>query len=169
MSQKVCESMKKIILMCLGLFILFAGCANKEAAQTAAIANPWSTWDSIKEAEEACGFSFGLPDVIAESFTATEFRTMMGELIEVVYCDEDFEVCIRKSKGEDQDILGDYNRYETCNEENRNGAAITTYFNSSNSAMKQLISHQGYSWSLVAANGFWGDSNEDFLRAILQA
>ena len=164
--------MKRIvltILLCLGIFALFAGCASKKEPQTVAIANPWSTWDSIKEAENATGFSFGLPDVIADSYIATEFRTMNGELVEVVYCDGDFEVCIRKAKDERQDISGDYNQYETCNEERRNDITIITYGNSEKAALKQLIYCQGYSWSMIAPNGYWGDSNEDFLRSIMES
>ena len=167
--------MKKMIptiLLCLSIVVLFAGCSNQETAQPkesqmVAIANPWSNWDSMEEAEAATGFSFGLPEVIAESFTATEFRTMNGELMEVVYFDGDFEVCIRKAKGENQDISGDYNQYESCTEENRDGAAIATYYNSANKAVKQIISYDGYSWSLMAPNGYWGDSNEDFVNGIL--
>ena len=162
------KKLTSIILLCLGVAAILAGCANQQAAPSVAIANPWSTWNSIQEAEAAVGCSFGLPEVIAGSYNATEFRTMNNKLIEVVYSDGDFQVCIRKETGENQDVSGDYNQYETCSEENRSGAAITTYFNSGNGAKKQLISHQGYSWSLVASNGYWGDSNEDFLQAIME-
>ena len=80
--------------------------------------------------------------------------------------DGDFEICIRKQKGEGQDISGDYNKYETCTETSHNGGTITNYHNSNNNAVKQLISYKGYSWSLVAPNGYWGDSNWDFIGGI---
>lgn len=160
-----------VILLGLSMFAVFAGCGNQAAeqekkSQTTAIANPWSDWDSIAEAEEAVGFSFGLPEVIADSYQAVSIRTMNNELIEVVYRDESFEVCVRKQQGEGQDISGDYNQYDTCTQKDSNGGTITNCHNSNNNAVKQLISYKGYSWSLVAPNGCWGDSNWDFVSRI---
>ena len=163
-----------IILLCCTISAIFAGCGNQAVAQeqisqTTAIGNPWSDWDSIEEAESVIGFSFGLPEVIADSYNAVSIRTLNNELIEVKYSYEDFEICIRKQKGEGQDISGDYNSYETCTEtSDTSGAVIINHQNSSSSAMKQLISYDGYSWSLVASNGFWEDSNGDFLNKILE-
>lgn len=162
-----------IILLCCIVSAIFAGCGNQtveqeQISQTTAIGNPWSDWDSIGEAESVVGFSFGLPEVIADSYNAVSIRTLNNELIEVVYCDESFEVCVRKQKGEGQDISGDYNEYETCTETNHNGGTITNYHNSDNNAVKQLISYKGYSWSLVAPNGYWGDSNWDFVSKICE-
>ena len=159
------------LLICLILFAVCVGCGKQMAEQEqtspmVAIGNPWSDWDSIEEAEAVVGFSFGLPEVIADSYTAVSIRTLNKELIEVVYRDESFEVRVRKQKGEGQDISGDYNKYETCTEENYNGGTITNYRNSTNDAVKQLISYKGYSGSLVAPNGCWGDSNWDFVSKI---
>ena len=160
-----------IILLCCIVSSIFAGCGNQTVAQeqisqTTAIGNPWSDWESIEEAESVIGFSFGLPEVIADSYNAVSIRTLNNELIEVVYRDEGFEVCVRKKKGEGQDISGDYNKYETCTETNHNGGLITNYHNADNNAVKQIISYKGYSWSLVAPNGCWGDSNWDFVSKI---
>ena len=160
-----------ILLLCFMISVIFTSCGNQtvtqeQTSQKTAIGNPWSDWDSIEEAESVIGFSFGLPEMIADSYHAVSIRTLNKELIEVVYRDEDFEVCIRKQKGEGQDISGDYNEYETCTETNHNGGTITTYQNSDHPAMRQLISYEGYSWSLVAPNGYWGDSNWDFLSQI---
>ena len=162
-----------VILFCL-VSAVFAGCGSQKAeqeliSQNTMIANPWSSWDSIAEAEATTGFTFGLPEVIADKYTVFSVRTMNNELIEVKYGYEDFEICIRKQKGEGQDISGDYNSYETCTEtSHQSGAMIITHQNSSSSAMKQLINYDGYSWSLVASNGFWEDSNGDFLNKILE-
>lgn len=159
-----------ILLFCI-ISAIFAGCGNQTVeqehiSQTTAIGNPWSDWNSIEEAEFFVGFSFGLPEVIAESYHAVSVRTLNKELIQVVYRDGDYEVCVRKQLGEGQDISGDYNQYEFCTQTNHNGGTITNYHNSTNNAVKQLISYQGFSWSLVAPNGCWGDSNWDFLSKI---
>lgn len=160
-----------LILLCCMISSIFAGCGNQtvakeQIAQTTMIGNPWSDWNSIEEAEAVVGFSFGLPEEIADHYHAMSIRTLNKELIEVVYCDENSEVCVRKQKGEGQDISGDYNKYETCTQTNHNGGTITNYHNSNNHALKQLISYNGYSWSLVAPNGCWGDSNWDFVSKI---
>ena len=165
--------MKKIIsviLLCLILSAVCVGCGSQKAAQrqTTAIANPWSDWASIPEAESAVGFSFGLPEVIADNYSAVTVRTLNKDLMEVVYRDEAYEVCVRKQKGAGQDISGDYNQYETCTETTLNGGTIVTYHNGNTAATKQLISYQGYSWSLVAPNGYRGDSNVDFVNRILE-
>ena len=160
-----------LVLLCLIPFAVCVGCGTQSAkqeqtSQTAMIGNPWSDWDSIEAAESAVGFSFGLPEVIADSYRAVSIRTLNGELIEVLYRDEGFEVRVRKQKGEGQDISGDYNKYETCTEKSYSGATITNFHNANNDAVKQLISHNGCSWSLVAPNGYWGDSNWDFVSKI---
>ena len=159
------------ILLCLMLSAICAGCGNQkaeqaQASQTTMIGNPWSDWDSIEKAESAIGFSFGLPEVIADRYHAVSIRTLNHELIEVVYLDEGFEVCVRKQAGEGQDISGDYNHYETCTETNLNGGTMTSYHNSTNQAVKQLISYNGYSWSLVAPNGYRDGSDSAFLSQI---
>ena len=168
------KHMKKfisIILLCVMVFMVLAGCGkqasgNEQSSQSAAIANPWSDWASVEEAEAAVGFSFGLPEVIADNFTAAVFRTMNDELIEIVYRDQDAEICVRKKAGEGQDLSGDYNQYETCTEEAFDGGTVAYYSNSGNNAVKLLVSYQGYSWSLVAADGWGEDSDWDFVKEI---
>lgn len=162
------------ILVCMVFPLLLVGCGTTKAeeenvSQTTQIGNPWSSWSSAEEAELAVGFSFGLPDVIADTYTADAFRTMNNELLEVVYRDGDSEIRVRKQKGEGQDISGDYNTYEFCDEQNMNGGTVTSWHNSDNNAVKQLVSYQGYSWSLVASDGWWGDANLDFLNCVWES
>lgn len=162
-----------LLLLCLAASVSVTGCGNMNVEETEGvgitqIANPWSQWSSIQEAEEAVGFSFGIPEVIADKYTADKISTMNNELIQVTYLYEDFEVCVRKIKGEEQDISGDYNEYESCQEEDYNGGTVTSYYNANNNAVKIIVSYQGYSWSLVMPNGYDGDYYEDFLNQIIQ-
>ena len=163
MKKSVC-----VILLCLIACVVCAGCGDKTADQglSATMGNPWSDWSSIGEAESAVGFSFGLPEVVADSYNAAHISTMNNELIQIVYRDGDFEVCVRKQKGEDQDISGDYTEYDISAESAREGGVIKTYRNFDNNAVRQLISYDGYSWSLVASNGYRGDTNDAFLNLI---
>ena len=151
------------ILVCLLVCAIFVGCKKQPTAQYVGMANPWTDWSSLDEAEAAVGFSFGLPEVIADSYTAANFRTMNKELLEIIYRDADSQICIRKQKGEDQDISGDYNEYDTCTEENIGSCKIIRYRDSQSGAVKQLISYAGYSWSLVTTDCSW-----DLAASILQ-
>ena len=169
--------MKKVavmILICLAVFSSIIGCAATKAAQepqkqTTAIGNPWSDWDCLQDAEAAVGFSLGLPEMIGGSYTAEAFRTMKGALLEVIYRDGEYEVRVRKQKGEGQDISGDYTQYDTGTEEPIEDGTMTTWRDSASGAVKQIISCQGYSWSLTAPNGYWGDSNADFVNQIIKS
>ena len=159
--------MRKFIFLLMLIALLICGCGKQEIqSQTTFIGNPWSDWASMAEAEAAVGFPFGLPEVLGESFTATAYRTMNGELMEVIYRDGDSEIRVRKQVGEGQDISGDYNQYDTCTEETVPGGTLTHYHNSDSNALKQIISCNGYSWSVTASDGFPGDSNRDFLNVI---
>ena len=166
--NKIYEKNDAIILLCFAVPFLIIGCETQKESQMVQIGNPWSEWNSIGEAEAATRFSFGLPNSIADCYTASEFRTMNNEMIEVIYTDPDgkSEVCVRKQKGEGQDISGDYNEYQGCSEKNYHGGNVTVYNNSLNSSVKVLVSYQGYSWSLVAPNGFLGESDQDFLNLL---
>jgi len=171
--RKIC-----IILVALVLSMLFLGCAITDDTQqsdhaNAELPNPWDEWSSLEDAEKAVGFEFGLPAVITDSYKSDSFRTLNNELIEVVYHDGKYEVTIRKQKGEGQDISGDYNEYLEQNKEERSGAIIEWFWGLSDNRTsynpsKVLIDHNGFSWSLVAPKGYWGDSAEDFIVAILK-
>ena len=167
------KNIVSIILLCFVLFGVLVGCGNqtsesKQTSQSVAIANPWSNWGTMEEAEAAVGFSFGLPEVIADNFTVAAFRTMNNELLEVIYRDDESEIRVRKQTGEGQDISGDYNQYDICTEESIDGGTFIYYHNSGNSAVKQLVSYDGYSWSLVAPNGYGDDSDWNFVRMLQQ-
>ena len=160
-----------IILLSIAICAVFVGCGNEKAETTAPVAfigNPWSDWDSIGEAESAAGFSFGIPETITDTCKADAFRTMNNEMIEIIYHDGDSEVRVRKQKGEGQDISGDYNEYDTCTEESFGEGKITTYRNNDGGAMKQIISYNGYSWSVTAQSGYSEDTNEAFLDKIME-
>ena len=133
--------------------------------------NPWTDWNSVTEAENAAGFSFGLPETIEGSYVAESYRTMSGEtpIIEVTYADEDWTVVVRKAPGEGRDISGIYDHNDIQTGE-RHGEQITYYrqHDSKSSSLKIVISDDGYSWSVYAPNGFWGGSCDSFLISIFE-
>ena len=165
-----------VILIVLILTTVLASCGNQSSqpennvgAETQ-LANPWTDWESLAKAETAVGFSFGLPETIADSYKAESFRTMNDELIEVTYRDDDYEVVVRKAKSNSklgEDISGDYNNYEKVDQRNRFGANTVHYYHENGGPMKTIINYEGYAWSLVAPKGYWGDSSSDFFTSIL--
>ena len=147
-----------MLLFCL-IIITATGCGKTEVQESApsqalTMGNPWKSFETMKEAEEAVGFSFGLSENILESYQAVSFRAMNGELMEVLYQNGDFEVCVRKKVGAGEDISGDYNKYDTTSETKVNDATITYYRNEKTPAQRHVISYQEFSWSLVAPNGY---------------
>ena len=97
------------------------------AYESAQIANPWIDAESLEEAEEAAGFTIGIPEA-EEPYTTLIYRAMEGEMLEIIFveyegseegddAEEDDDgneykegFRIRKARGED-DISGDYNTY----------------------------------------------------------
>ena len=129
----------------------------------------------MQEAENAIGVEFGMPETIEGSYIAESFRTLEAEtpIIEVTYIDSDWTVVVRKAPGEGRDIseIYDYDTIE-ISEDQGNGKPIVYYRNkdtkSEKWSLKILVDHDGYSWSVYAPNGFWGDSGDGFLIAIFE-
>ena len=158
------------LLLCL----LLAGCSTKSEAFSAhstdtftQIANPWKDYASLAEAEAACGLTFPIPETVAGSYVAEVFRVMNGELLEVRYRDGDFSVTVRMQAGEGQDLSGVYGVSENEQSYETDGAVIIEKY--INGGILQLISKDGYSYSLYAPNQYWGDSNREFLQYLYNA
>ena len=161
-----------LILLCL----LLCGCGTTAPTDTSAptstepenlmIGNPWVSYDSMEEAEEAVGFDFTLPETVAGSYQAESFRVMAGTLMEVMYRDDAFLVTVRQQPGEGQDISGDYRTYDSITVTETDKATIT--FKSNGTEWLHLISCNGYSYSMYAPNKFWGDSCNDFTTLLTQ-
>jgi hypothetical protein len=131
------------------------------------LANPWKDYVSLEEAEAASGLDFPMPETIADSYVAESFRVMNSQLLEVRYRDGDFPVTVRMQTGEGQDLSGVYGEFENPHTFEVNGATIKVM--SIDAGVLQLISKDGYSYSLHAPNDYWGDSNIEFLQYIYDA
>ena len=81
----------------------------KESEEVVGMANPWTEYASLEEAEAAAGFKFPQPkwDV---SFDTVTYRAMDG-VIEVVYSQDDGQVMTLRKGADETDISGDYNAY----------------------------------------------------------
>ena len=166
--------MKKLLLLA-AVLCLLNGCGKEPEPEYVTMGNPWNSFETLAEAEEFIGFSFGLPEMVAGSYEAEIFRAMKGaaEVLEVTYQDDDFTVMVRKSPGEGQDIAGVYGYESAGDSQLWDGAGYTTYRETESKsepcALYMTADHDGYSWSVYAPNGFWGDSAQDFLTGIFES
>ena len=167
--------MRNIILPIL-LCLLMAGCGREiSPAETAVpateallqIGNPWKDYSSLEEAEAASGLDFPMPETIAGSYVAESFRVMNGQLLEVRYRDDTIEVNVRMQSGEGQDLSGVYGEFEREQTFQVDGAVVVV--KDIDGGVVQLISKDGYSYSLYAPNHYWGDSNIEFLQYLYDA
>lgn len=95
---------------------------EEPAADNTQIPNPWQEYNTVAEAAEATGISFGDPEKLG-SFKVSYVQAMNG-IIEVRYSDGSSEICVRKGEGTD-DISGDYNVYKNVSEKQIGGNTVT--------------------------------------------
>lgn len=85
--------------------------ASPDAPMSMQMANPWSDFDSLEEAEADAGVEITLPKSY-QGFNHRIYRSMQGEMLEVIYQDADGQEGFRIRKSHDAgDISGDYNSY----------------------------------------------------------
>lgn len=162
--------MRKMMILILVCLVMTACSEKSIPAETTAtttevstqLANPWKDYASLEEAEAASGLDFPMPETIAGSYAAESFRVMNGELLEVRYRDGEFPVTVRMQTGEGQDLSGVYGKFENEQTFQADGAVIIVKH--IDGGILQLISRDGYSYSLYAPNHYWGDSNIEFLQ-----
>lgn len=90
------------------------------------IPNPFEEVSTLKEAEEKAGFSFSVPDSI-DGYEDPVIRVESGDpMIELIYytSDEKKEIRIRKAIGDDN-ISGDYTRYDESETRQINSCSVT--------------------------------------------
>ena len=86
--------------------------ASADAPMSMQIANPWSEFDSLEEAEADAGVEITLPESY-QGFDHRIYRAMHRQMIEVIYQDADGREGFRIRKSRDfGNISGDYTRYD---------------------------------------------------------
>ena len=171
--------MKKNLVFVLALALAatlgIAACATKtETAKTdtegsaatasTGVANPWSDYATIEEAEKAAGFSITVPDTI-DGYERDAIRAMDADMIEVRYTNGTDEVNIRKSidayDGDNSGVYGDY----TMVDEEVDGHEVDI-------ATEGTLSYvatwtvDGYSYSVYASAGMARDALLDIVAKV---
>lgn len=86
--------------------------ASADAPMSMQIANPWSEFNSLEEAEADAGVEITLPESY-QGFNHRIYRAMHRQMIEAIYQDADGREGFRIRKSRDfGNISGDYTRYD---------------------------------------------------------
>ena len=158
--------MKKTLPLLLCLLLILTGCGKAPAPigesgtsetdpppGTVGIANPWTEHDTLETAEKAVSFTLSAPEEIA-GYDAPIYRTLSGELLEILYPAENGEIRIRKQAATDEvgnDISGDYNEYEEYAAIAAAGEnASVTVSGNGGMASKAIWTVNGYAYSITA-------------------
>lgn len=110
--------LKRLFAVLLALLTLCA-CQGGEPdfTETVMVVNPFSTHDTLAEAEKAADITLTLPEDLAncENIVYRAANNDDLQLIEVICELNEGKVCIRKGVSE-EDISGVYNTYSVCTE-----------------------------------------------------
>lgn len=96
---------------------------NGAEGETTQIPNPIVEYKTIEEAQKVVGFGFKVPEEV-KGFENKNISVISDELMQVIYSNDNNEVCVRKAKGS-EDISGDYNVYKNVSTEKINGCDVT--------------------------------------------
>ena len=142
-----------IFLICL---LLLSGCGTMsrndatEPAGQLQLGNPWKSYETLHDAESACGLDFPVPEAIADTYPANIFRVMNGSLLEVTYTKDDSKITVRMQAGSDSDISGVYDNFGYVETTVVSGASVTE--KQSENCRVYLIQKDGYTYSVYASD-----------------
>lgn len=92
------------ILLVLILVFASAGCAASEPAVTASPGSGLREYDDYNEMAQALGFD--MPRIEGAGYVPESYAVIDGEIGQIIYSNDDFEVNIRAAKNENTDISG---------------------------------------------------------------
>lgn len=118
------------------------------------IPNPWKDYTSVKEAEDAAGFSVKLPKKI-NGYTKDAIQAIDGSILQVIYKNGDKEILIRKALvSQGKDISGDYNAYDVTKKVTVKGKQGKVTIKGTDKKKKLAVwSNKTYSYSLYTSAG----------------
>lgn len=130
------------------------------------IPNPWKEYTSVKDAENAVGFSVKLPKKIS-GYTKDMIQAVDGLVLQVFYKNGDKEVLIRKALvSQGKDISGDYNVYDVTKKVSVKGKKGKVTIKGTEKKKNLAVWSDGtYSYSLYTSAGM---SQKALIRLVKQ-
>ena len=130
------------------------------------VTNPFVTYQSLEEAQEAAGFTLSVPESF-EGAGRREIAVIDGRIIDVTYLDgEDNRVLtIRKGTGE-EDISGDYNEYPQEDVTELEGLSVTVRGDGKRIFLA-LWQEGGYSYAVSFDDGGTQDQLQEIMKFVM--
>lgn len=157
--------MKKLISFMLGTVMLLSltACGNNQD-QSVQSPNPFTECTTMEEAAQIAGFDLSVPDSI-DGIEKSAIRVNKdGKLFEVIYDGEDEKIVIRKAES-NEDVSGDYTKYEQVNAVNIGNKEVTMKGNSDNISVA-LWKNEDYSYSIASSTGLSKTTMTDLVHAV---
>lgn len=131
------------------------------------VTNPFVTYQSLEEAQEAAGFTLSVPESF-EGAGRREIAVIDGRIIDVTYLDgEDNRVLtIRKGTGE-EDISGDYNEYPQEDVTELEGLSVTVRGDGERIFLA-LWQEKGYSYAVSFDDGGTQDQLKEIMKTVMR-
>ena len=142
-----------VLLICMMILSACAGEAPKAAAEPVGqlqLANPWKSYDSLTDAENASGLTFPIPENIPIGYAVESYRVMSDSLLEVTYLNGDTEITVRMKAGQDPDISGVYENFTETETFDQDGASIIR--KQAEDCLVYLICSDSHSFSIYATS-----------------
>ena len=122
--------MKKLIYMILICLIVLSACAGDVSTEPAEpvgqvqLANPWKNYDTLADAEHACGLTYPVPENVPAGYAVESHAVMSNRLLEITYRNGEREITVRMQSGDDPDISGVYETFLSTETTLQNGASV---------------------------------------------
>ncbi len=142
--------------------------ASSDAPMGMQIANPWSDFNTLEEAEADADVELTLPESY-QHFDHRIYRAMHGEMIEVIYQDADGQEGFRIRKSHDVgDISGDYTSYAQEKTLTSGGRSVTIRGNGDTISVATWSNHSlNLSYAICVAEDQY--FTEDDIRSLVEA
>ena len=162
--------MRKLFSYFLICLLLLSGCGAMSAADATEpavqlqLGNPWKSYATLNEAENACGLDFPVPETIADTYTAAIFRVMNGSLLEVAYMNCESKITVRMQAASDSDISGVYETFQKIETTEVGGASVTE--KQAENCRVYLIQKDGYTYSVYVSEPIDEEACQEILSHI---
>ena len=146
--------MKKLIPVLLICLLVLSSCAAEapqeatEPVEQMQIGNPWKTYSSLADAENASGLTFPIAENTPAGYVVESYCVMSGSLLEVTYQKGETEITVRMQAGQDLDISGVYETFLHTETIEENGVSVIC--KQAENCLVYLVHQDGYSYSIYA-------------------
>ncbi len=127
------------------------------------IPNPFVDYNTLADAAAVTGFDLTVPDTI-QGYEERVIQVMGESMIQVLYSNQDNNVCIRKAAG-NEDISGDYTEYSHIQTVDVDGRNVTMKGNDGK-IMVAIWDSNGYTYVVGSSAGMDSENMTTIIQAV---